>query len=125
MLDAVSVGTDDLDASVFFYDGVLCPLSMVRITRSDTEAGYGPRGGKAIFFVNVPYNDEPASFGNGVQISFLAKDRDSVDRFHETAIELGGRDDGGPGERSYSPGYYGAYCRDPYGNKLHACHLPT
>ena len=32
----------------------------------------------------------------------------------------GGRDNGGPGERSYHPGYYAAFVLDPDGNNVEA-----
>ncbi|MEM0988615.1 MAG: VOC family protein [Pseudomonadota bacterium] len=124
MLQAVSVGTDDLERSIAFYDAVLGILGIVQVTRVESEVGYGLPGQDPQFFVNLPYNKQPASFGNGVQISFAAKDRETVDRFHAKVLALGGTDEGAPGERSYRPGYYGAYCRDAYGNKLHAAHIP-
>lgn len=124
MLHAVSLGTDDLDGSVAFYDAVLGTLGFVRLALNDTEAGYGAVGDRALFFVNLPFNGDPATSGNGVQISFVAQDRYAVDRFYELALELGASDEGPPGERHYSPGYYGAYCRDPSGNKLHVAHIP-
>ena len=43
--------------------------------------------------------------------------RDKVDALHAKALQLGATDDGAPGERV--PGvFYGAYVRDPDGNKL-------
>ena len=41
-------------------------------------------------------------------------------RFHEAALAAGGRDNGAPGERSYHPGYFGAYVLDPDGNNVEA-----
>ena len=41
---------------------------------------------------------------------------DEVDAFHAKALELGGTDEGAPGERT--PGVYFAYFRDLDGNKL-------
>jgi hypothetical protein len=34
----------------------------------------------------------------------------------------GGRDNGGPGERRYHPGYYAAFLLDPDGNNIEAVH---
>ena len=52
----------------------------------------------------------------------LAADRASVDRCHAAAIARGGTDEGAPGLRpQYHPHYYGAYFRDPDGNKLCVC----
>ncbi|MEM7732984.1 MAG: VOC family protein [Pseudomonadota bacterium] len=124
MLIAVSVGTDDLDSSKAFYDALLATLGMVRSAQNATEAGYSTPGTPPIFYINLPYNKAPATSGNGTQVSFAAPDRAAVDRFHAKALDLGGTDEGAPGERDYKPGYYGAYCRDTYGNKLHVAHVP-
>lgn len=71
-----------------------------------------------------PFNGQPAVPGNGVHIAFKVDSRDLVDAFHRTALEHGGTDEGPPGLRAhYHPNYYGAYVRDPDGNKLQAvCH---
>ena len=66
-----------------------------------------------------PYDGEPASFGNGTQVIFKAEDKDQVGAFYQAAIRLGGKDERAPGPRDYREGYYGAYCRDLDGNKLH------
>lgn len=73
-----------------------------------------------------PIDREPATVGNGITIAFEAPDRATVDRFHAEALAAGGTDAGPPGLRpQYHPDYYGAYARDPDGNKLCcACHRP-
>jgi hypothetical protein len=46
-----------------------------------------------------------------------------VDAAHAAALAHGGMDEGAPGLRTrYAPDYYGAYVRDPEGNKLHVVH---
>jgi catechol 2,3-dioxygenase-like lactoylglutathione lyase family enzyme len=45
-----------------------------------------------------------------------------VHRFHAAAVAAGGTDNGGPGERSYHPGYYAAFVLDPDGNNIEAVH---
>jgi predicted lactoylglutathione lyase len=42
--------------------------------------------------------------------------RDDIDRVYRKALELGATDEGEPGERL--PVFYGAYIRDPDGNKI-------
>jgi len=119
MLSAVCFGTSNLERSGAFYDNVLATVGMVRLEANDKEIGYGIKGQSPEFWVLVPFNGEQASFGNGTQIIFNAKSSDSVDEFYRVALECGGSDEGAPGLRDYTPGYYGAYCRDPDGNKLH------
>jgi predicted lactoylglutathione lyase len=52
--------------------------------------------------------------------AFSAPSRAAVDAAYAAAIAAGGLDEGPPGLRvQYAPDYYGAYVRDPDGNKLH------
>jgi catechol 2,3-dioxygenase-like lactoylglutathione lyase family enzyme len=54
---------------------------------------------------------------------FKAKSRSEVDAFWRAGIAAGGTDDGPPGLRHYHAAYYGAFLRDPDGNKVEAvCH---
>ena len=46
-----------------------------------------------------------------------AEDHFSAD---ELWVAAGGRDNGGPGERRYHPGYYAAFVLDPDGNNIEA-----
>ncbi len=55
-----------------------------------------------------------------MHLAFQAADQDAVQRFYEAALAAGGRDNGAPGERSYHPGYYGAFVLDPDGNNIEA-----
>jgi catechol 2,3-dioxygenase-like lactoylglutathione lyase family enzyme len=53
-------------------------------------------------------------------LAFQAADRAMVEAFHKAALEAGGEDNGGPGERAYHPGYYAAFVLDPDGNNIEA-----
>lgn len=52
-----------------------------------------------MFSLETPINGLPAPPGNGVHIAFQASDRETVRRFHETAIANGAIDEGAPGIR--------------------------
>lgn len=119
MLSGVCIGTNDLTAATAFYDKVMATIGMKRELTKPDEIGYAGSDGKVTFFVLTPYNEQPASFGNGTQVMFYAADEAGVKAFHEMALRSGGTDDGSPGPRNYHPGYYGAYARDLDGNKLH------
>jgi catechol 2,3-dioxygenase-like lactoylglutathione lyase family enzyme len=57
-----------------------------------------------------------------LHIGFVAPSRAHVDAFHRAGVEAGFRDDGAPGERDYTPAYYGSFLRDPDGNSAEAVH---
>ena len=78
---------------------------------------------RPLFIVGAPYEGEAAA-GNGQMIALLAPTRAAVDRAHAAALQHGASCVGAPGLRPhYHPNYYGAYFRDPDGNKLCvACH---
>lgn len=129
----VMLGANDLARMIAFYDAALAPLGLVR-GHTVLEPGGPDRPGAAWtrpgagfpeFIVQMPWDGRPASAGNGVQVSFLTPSRAMVDAAYAAAMAAGASDEGPPGERPlYSAGYYGAYCRDPEGNKIHFVHRP-
>ena len=125
MFSHVTVGASDLERSANFYDALLIPLGLKR--RPVTPDG-GPSAACWVspgpilprFYVYSPYNRRPASAGNGSMVAFLAPSSKAVDAAYAAGIAAGGGDEGQPGPRArYGPGYYGAYLRDPDGNKVH------
>lgn len=125
-IDHVSVGVTNIKRSKAFYDAALAPLGMQAIYPVEfggqlVGVGYG-QDNKPTFWIQLPINGQPASMGNGVHIAFRAASRAQVDAFFLAAIEQGGVEDGRPGLRTeYHPDYYGAFVRDPDGNKIEAC----
>jgi lactoylglutathione lyase len=79
-----------------------------------------------LFLIGTPFDGNVHSPGNGQMVAFLAMDRDQVDAVYRVALKNGGTDEGPPGLRpEYHASYYGAYFRDPEGNKVCvACHQP-
>ena len=125
-IDHVSIGITNMKRSKAFYDAVLEPLGMAAVMPIEiggqlVGVGYG-HNGKPSFWIGFPINAQPASMGNGVHIAFHGETRAAVDAFFLAALEHGGIEDGRPGLRSeYHPDYYGAFVRDPDGNKIEAC----
>ncbi|OCP15924.1 MULTISPECIES: VOC family protein [unclassified Ensifer] len=125
MFSHVTVGCSDLGRATLFYDAVLEPLGLVQ--RPVSPDG-GPASscwiapGQALprFYVYEPFDRKPASIGNGSMVAFLAPASAAVDRAYAAGLAAGGTDEGAPGPRPhYGDGYYGAYLRDPDGNKIH------
>jgi catechol 2,3-dioxygenase-like lactoylglutathione lyase family enzyme len=130
-LDHVSVGVNDMKKAKAFYDAALGALGWkavmpVEIKGALVGIGYG-EADHPNFWIQLPINGDRSSNGNGAHIAFGSPTRAGVDAFYIAAIDNGGTDDGKPGLRSeYHPSYYGAFVRDPAGNKLEAvCHAPA
>lgn len=69
--------------------------------------------------VAKPADGAPHTVSNGHTLGFKAQNIGSVDAFHAAGLANGGTDEGAPGIRENSPGrMYGAYLRDPDGNKI-------
>ena len=124
MLHHVSVGVADVERAAAFYDPVLATLGYKRVMEILPYAiAYGARAPE--FWIGQPANQATASSGNGVHIAFEAGSREAIAAFHRAALEAGGSDEGGAGPRpDYGPDYYGAFVRDPDGNKLEAVLSP-
>ncbi len=130
MFSHVFVGTHDFDRALAFYQPLLAELGIAwRFTEPERPwAGWQSEPGpRPLFLIGRPFNGLPHEPGNGQMVAFLAKTRGQVDHIHALALALGGSDEGAPGLRpEYHANYYGAYFRDPDGNKLCvACHEPA
>ena len=113
LIDHVHLKVRDLAASRKFYDAALGAL------------GLPPTEGAAEYFYVDELFVSPAKppqepLTSGLHFAFQAADRAAVQRFHAAVLAAGGRDNGAPGERSYHPGYYGAFALDPDGNNIEA-----
>jgi catechol 2,3-dioxygenase-like lactoylglutathione lyase family enzyme len=109
LIDHVHLRVRDLEASKGFYRAVLEALG-----HGLTDVGEGYFSSDELFA-----SDDGEPTGN-LHLAFQARDRHTVDIFHEAALAAGGRDNGRPGERHYHPGYYAAYVLDPDGNNVEA-----
>jgi catechol 2,3-dioxygenase-like lactoylglutathione lyase family enzyme len=123
MFSHVTIGTRDPARAAEFYDEVLGTLSIQPLFKFDAAVAYGEPAGAKTFLLK-PFDGGEPSPGNGWHAAYLAETHAQVDAFHAKALELGGTCEGPPGPRPhYHPNYYGAYVRDPEGNKLQAvCH---
>lgn len=119
MIHHVSLGTNNIAQARAFYDPVMQLLGFRLLKSSEESADYGI--GEIMFSLETPVDGLPASVGNGAHIAFQALDRGMVKQFHQVALAHGGTDDGPPGVRpEYDRNYYGAFVRDPDGNKIEA-----
>lgn len=109
LIDHLQFKVRDLDASKRFYRAVMEVLG-VEADESDDHFSADE------LWIDVGENP------TRVHLAFQVPDRETVHRFHAAALAAGGRDNGGPGERAYHPGYYAAFVFDPDGNNIEAVH---
>ena len=119
MLSHISIGTNQFERAVAFYDQVLPVLGCRRVMEYPDAIAYGKQYPE--FWVQAPINGQPASVGNGTHIGFIAPTKASVHAFYAAALAAGGVDEGAPGGRpDYGEPYYGCYVRDLDGHKIEA-----
>ena len=115
MIGYVTLGTNDLQRAAAFYDAIARELGVGRFMEDERFIAWGGHGGIGL---TKPYDGKPATVGNGVMVALGAKNRAQVERLHKLALDMGGKDEGAPGDRG--GGFYAAYFRDLDGNKLNA-----
>lgn len=122
MIGYATLGSNDIDAALTFYDALFAAVGGKRImqmpdARKLTFYGTGP--GTPMLAVGKPYDGETATAGNGTMVALSMDSREQVDTVYAKALELGGADEGASGLRGPAEmGFYGAYFRDPDGNKF-------
>ena len=120
MIGYITLGTNDLDRAKTFYDALLAEMGVARLMEfGDRGYGWAASMEQPMLCIFKPYDGQPATIGNGVMAGISADSRETVDRVHKKALELGAIDEGSPGLRAVGgEGFYAAYFRDLDGNKL-------
>lgn len=123
MIDHVSLAVSNLAASADFYAEILEPLGMTRMVDRERSVGFGKKYPE--FWLNARPDMMPVEDGTGHHVCLRAPSQAAVTSFYERAIDHGGRGDGAPGIRQAAmTTYYGAFIRDPDGNKVEAVTFP-
>jgi catechol 2,3-dioxygenase-like lactoylglutathione lyase family enzyme len=111
LFDHVHLRVADLEASRRFYTAVAAALGLPE-----------PQSGPGFFSLDELFVSpvDPNGPTSHVHLAFQAKDHAMVEAFYKAGLEAGGRDNGGPGDRHYHPGYFAAFLLDPDGNNIEA-----
>lgn len=111
MLDHIGLRTTQFDNLMAFYKATLAPLGYAVMTEYPGAAGLGRT--YPDFWIGA---DDKG--GSNIHLAFKTDDRKAVDAFYAAALANGGKDNGAPGLRDYTPTYYAAFVIDPDGNNL-------
>jgi predicted lactoylglutathione lyase len=122
MIGYVTLGTNDLEKAVSFYDELFATIGAGRFLETDQFVAWATAPDQAGLSVTKPFDGQPATVGNGVMVALVLDSTDKVDAFYEKAIALGATCEGKPGPRDID-GFYAGYFRDLDGNKLNAFYL--
>ncbi len=123
MIDHVSIAVTDLAASAMFYEHVLQPLGFTRLADRERTVGFGRRYPE--FWLNARPHMTSVTEDTGSHVCLRAQNREVVVDFHKRAVSHGGRSDGMPGVRQGElTSYFGAFIRDPDGNKIEVVTFP-
>ena len=123
MIGYVTLGTNDLEKAVSFYDQLFATIGAGRFLETEQFVAWSTGMDQAGVSVTKPFDGKPATVGNGTMVAIMLDSNDKVDAFYQKAIELGGTCEGKPGPRGEMSGFYAGYFRDLDGNKLNAFHV--
>lgn len=120
MLKSVRLGSNDLARTRTFYDATFGALGAAPCaTPGEYPIVMWDLDG--VRFLAGPARDgEPCTHANGGTIIFEAPSEDAVKAWHAAGLANGGVDEGQPEAKPQARGAFGAYLRDPDGNKLAA-----
>lgn len=118
-VDYIMIGTNDLARARIFYDAVFPAIGgVIDADYPGFTFCYRFRNGTRAW-VAPPNDQQAAASGNGSMPGFRGVCVEEVIAAHAAALASGGTNEGDPGPRPlYGPEFYGAYVRDPDGNKM-------
>jgi catechol 2,3-dioxygenase-like lactoylglutathione lyase family enzyme len=113
MIAHTTLPVSDYTKSKAFYTNVLATLGYRQNMEHGESAGFND-GKNTDFWISAEKSVVPT------HLAFQARDRQQVEAFHRAAVTAGAKDNGYPGYRDYSPGYFAAFVIDPDGNNIEA-----
>ena len=123
MIDHISIAVRDLQRSAAFYAEILAPLDLTRLVDRPQTVGFGKRYPE--LWLNARPEMSPIAADTGAHIALRAPNPEAVTTFHAAALAAGGTCDGLPGPRQAAmTTYFGAFIRDPDGNRIEAVNFP-
>jgi predicted lactoylglutathione lyase len=122
MIGYVTIGVNDMAKAKQFYADLLADLGATVLMDMGRIAMIGSGMDKPMIAVCTPFDGSDPQPGNGNMIAIPAGSKEKVAEFYAKALELGATCDGAPGQRIEDM-FYGAYFKDPDGNKVAFYHF--
>lgn len=119
MISYALVGSNNLEGAKKFYDEVLGVCGVGALMEHPSGGRLYGAFGQPFFGVVGPYDQKPATVGNGNMVAWTMKSQDDVKNVYAKALAMGGKDEGAPGPRGPAEmNLFMAYFRDLDGNKI-------
>ena len=90
MIAYTIVGTNNIEKAAAFYDELLSLAGAQRAIDAPRMIAWGNNPAAPMFAIATPYDEKPATVGNGSMVAIAATDPDQVNAFYAKALELGG-----------------------------------
>ena len=107
------VGTNNMEAATQFYDSLFAESALQKLTPTARMTYW--LGEDFAFAAALPFDEKPATHGNGTMVGFSVDSAEEVERLYKRALELGGSCEGEPNQRGPR---FSAYVRDLDRNKI-------
>ena len=107
------VGTNNMEAATQFYDALFETEGLHKAVASERMTYWLAED--FAFAVAIPFDEQPATNGNGTMVGFSLGSVDKVKELYNKALELGGSCEGEPNQRGPR---FSAYDRDLDSNKI-------
>jgi catechol 2,3-dioxygenase-like lactoylglutathione lyase family enzyme len=120
LLKSIRLGSNDLPKTRAFYDATFGALGLAPCSTPEQYPIVMWDLGGVRFLLGPARDGEPTTHANGGTIIFEASDEDAVKAWHAAGLAHGGSSEGEPEAKPQARGAFGAYLRDPDGNKLGA-----
>lgn len=122
MIGYVTIGVSDMARAKKFYTDLLGDLGAKELLDLGRITFIGQSMKAPMLAICTPYDGKPNHPGNGNMVAIPTGSKEAVDAYYKRALELGATCDGEPGQRIPNQ-FYGAYVKDPDGNKLALFHF--
>lgn len=120
---SIRFGTNDVARARAFYDAAFGALGIApsAVPAEYPMVLYKIPGGPS-FLLGPARDGQPATHANGGTVIFGAESEEAVSAWHAAGLANGGTSEGEPEHKPQARGAFGAYLRDPDGNKIAAYH---
>ena len=89
MIGYVTLGTNDVDRAIAFYDAVFQPMEAKRFAINERITLWSRAKGEPMLGISIPFDGEAATSGNGTMVAVNVGDKAMVDSVYGRLKQAG------------------------------------